>query len=47
MEKSDEFDEWMLNRQIFPIKILRLKVFGNALEFVTVSIAMLGLVILK
>ena len=29
MEKSDEFDEWMLNRQnFFPTKILHLKIFS-------------------
>ena len=50
VEKSDKFDECMLNRQNFPTKILHLKNFGIAyftviiyqLEFVRVCHVMSG-----
>ena len=29
VEKCDEFDEWILNRQTFPYKNFVLKIFGR------------------
>ena len=55
MEKSDEFDEWMLNHQNFPYQDFALKNFRHCIfygdnlltSFVMVVLVISGLLILK